>query len=333
MATEQNWDLAEFSDDQGWLGRAVPSGDMIVPSGLSLDPTKEFLEWATIQGKRVTPSPAMLNSFVVLWRRSPEAILQFAKKWGVLFIGEDGRPGCKGRSTTNRREPLEAWRYYSRRAHAILNIAAMLKRGKRPDKADWQVLDALGSRITSLGAELGEYPAGFRILASNRLRTWSSAQHALVPLSGGPAVCADQSSKVQQGIISIEVTTWLILGRVGFALAFGGERSQLEIYYNGCLFGALALQMALVLAGAKKLYTCSGCGTPYNREQKSPKPGQANFCKACGRKEAVSQANQRRKQKMAAARRLHAEGVVAGEIAKELGTKPATVRGWIKKAR
>ena len=57
------------------------------------------------------------------------------------------------------------------------------------------------------------------------------------------------------------------------------------------------------------------------------------LCDDCGRPEALRQANRRRKQKMAEARRLHAEGVAAGEIAKRLDTKPATVRGWVKKAR
>jgi predicted RNA-binding Zn-ribbon protein involved in translation (DUF1610 family) len=220
------------------------------------------------------------------------------------------------RNVKDMREPLDAWRYFSRRAHALMNIAAALKRGKRCDRADWLVLDPIESRIGYCRAELAGYPSELHILASRGLTAF-----------------ADHPTEIQYAVLSAELTTWLILGRVGFALAVGPDRSQLEIYYAAGLFGALALQMALTLSRTKSLYTCSGCGVPYVRVQKSPKPGQANFCEACGRKEAVRQANQRRKQKMAEARRLHSEGVAAGAIAKRLSTKPATVRGWVKKAR
>jgi hypothetical protein len=136
--------------------------------------------------------------------------------------------------------------------------------------------------------------------------------------------------------LSREIMLWLELGRPGFAI---NERSwHLEVDYNGYLFAAVALQLALTVAGARNLFICSGCGFPYVREKKAPRPSQANYCLECGPKTSLREANRRRSEKVAEARRLHAEGVGASEIATRLNvrttkrsTKLQTVRRWIGK--
>ena len=51
------------------------------------------------------------------------------------------------------------------------------------------------------------------------------------------------------------------------------QRWDLQIDYHGFLFAAIGLQLALVVAEAESLYSCSGCGVPYirAREKKRPK--------------------------------------------------------------
>ena len=110
---------------------------------------------------------------------------------------------------------------------------------------------------------------------------------------------------------------------------------QMEIAYNGCLLAAIALQLALTVAGARTLFTCSGCGMAYIRAR-AAKSGQANFCPQCGPREALRQADYRRRRKAAEARRLHATGWSVGRIVKELKVRSTTrsgaattVRRWI----
>jgi len=114
---------------------------------------------------------------------------------------------------------------------------------------------------------------------------------------------------------------------------------QLEVDYNGCLLAAVALYLALTVAGARTLFTCSGCGMAYVRAR-AAKTGQANFCPQCGHPEALRQADHRRRQKAAEARRLHAAGWNVRRIVQALNIRntarsdaSATVRRWIGRRR
>ena len=105
-----------------------------------------------------------------------------------------------------------------------------------------------------------------------------------------------------------------------------------QVDYHGFLFAALALQLALSLAGAESLYTCSGCGFPYVRELKRPKPGTANYCPKCSEKGvAQRRAVDAYREKKAEAIRLEATGAPADEIARKLSTPVSRIRKWLGK--
>jgi hypothetical protein len=215
--------------------------------------------------------------------------------------------------STPHAESLQTWRFFSRRARAILNLAARLQQGKKGTAKQWEPLGELRSVIGTRGIKyLSDEAPGLSWLIAER---------------GFPRP-EDQNLKIQRALLAYEITIWLKLGRVGFVAGPG----IFEIDLHLCMFSAVALQLALMIAGTNRLFTSSGCGYPYPRTKKAPKAGQANFCQHCGR-EALRQADQRRRKKMADARRLNERGLSISKIAKQLGTKITTVEGWIKKYR
>jgi hypothetical protein len=91
-----------------------------------------------------------------------------------------------------------------------------------------------------------------------------------------------------------EVSGWLQKFAVSMKMEWE-PRWQLEMYYQGRMLGAVALQLALAVANAESLFTCNGCGRPYIRpKQRKPNAGQANFCFECaGRRKPQREAEKR----------------------------------------
>lgn len=257
-------------DAAGHSGRAVPAGRIIVPGSITLE--GDTVVWKiTAKTYLVEPDRSMLNDFVQLWSKPAASVLAFAKKWGVLAIGQHNRPSSKA---TSGGEPIEAWRYYSRSAMAVLNLIASLKQGKIGGVEDWRQLGA----------------------ADDSLEEWERAgsvatQFPLPQFTGFPETVREASTT-----IATEVNAWMAVWRADRADdasdfrvdATGAARWEMQVDFHGCLFPALAFQLCLVAVNADSLYCCSGCGCPYVRPRsgkgsRRPKPGQANYCGECVR--------------------------------------------------
>src|SRR5207245_1958373 len=107
--------------------------------------------------------------FLKLSDAQPEAILDFARCWGVLAICEHGKPRSHGLAHPRRGgyarcemlgervgrpwEPLEAWWRYARQARGILNVAFELREGRLGDSADWQAIQEGEPRGFEVGDE------------------------------------------------------------------------------------------------------------------------------------------------------------------------------------
>jgi hypothetical protein len=322
--SDKEFELAGLTDDEGNLGRPVPHGHVFVPGTIELD--GDTLRWEyTRNSKFVEISPSTLNEFVRLWSEDPPGILKFARKWGVLAMerlgGKDPvfyRPCGEGMSSGA--DPLVAWPYFSRRASAVLNIAAALHQGRLGDLGDWATIAADCSHDPSLGLQ---HPFGLGFNAFDRARNFRFGINDL---------------EEARGVIAREIQTWLSswrarrqVGVSDFALIWNPHASQweLRIDYHGYLFAALALQLALCIAGADSLFTCSGCGVPYVREAKRPKPGTANYCSKCSQKGvAQRRAVDAYRERKAEAVKLQAGGTPLSEIALKLNTSISRVRKW-----
>jgi hypothetical protein len=153
--TTEIWDLASFTDTESKLGRLVPTGKLLTFKDITLHANGKYL--LTNHRRSIVVAPplrGLLDGFVQLADAEAPVILRYARKWGLLFLDRQGRPCTKqyqvlrvGAKDLPRSEPLEAWRYYSRRARAVLNIAAHLQQGRSGSAEDWTTFDAIDGRI------------------------------------------------------------------------------------------------------------------------------------------------------------------------------------------
>jgi hypothetical protein len=325
-----NLELAGLVDANGDIGRPVPSGHIVVPGKVWQE--GDAIRWRMGKTPRFREvSRNMLNQFVRL--TDSESILQFAKSWGVMALSDDTVPRPGRRHVREGIEPIAAWQYYSVRAQAVLQIVAALKQNKLGDLNDW---NKIGILIPN-----GSYTKGHEeSLKAAMVRSHFGMGFSLFVMGESP----DQNVKLAREFIASEVGQWLDCWKEeqttavsDFALRWNvvQERWDLQIEYHGLLFAAIALQLALVVAGADSLYSCSGCGAPYirSRERKRPKFGWANYCDQCS-KEGVAQrrAVESYREKRAQAVRMHLNGMPIPEIAVQLHTDATRVKGWLKRA-
>lgn len=298
------------------LGRRISSGILVPPGGLiSLGPD-DTLSWkfGNVQWKR--PPDDLLDRFIVLWQKRPRDIISFAEKWGPLKIDAEGNP-LQAQSGS---EPLAAWRFLSRRVYATLRIAKALENDGTGGEEDWALLSTNWTHSTE-----GPVAAPSRLFAAmgNHLR-WEFDDR---PGKGG----FQNPVEYAKATVASEVSGWLQKFMVTMRMEWK-PRWQLEMYYQGRMLGAVALQLALAVADAESLFTCNGCGRPYIRsKQRKPNAGQANFCSECaGRRKPQREAEKRYRENRREARALAAQGVPVVEIARRLDRTLPVIRGWLK---
>jgi hypothetical protein len=306
----------------GRLGRTVQSGVVFVPSGNSriwVDGPDLCIDTDYSHPRYRKVTKRLLDDFISLWQSPDEAVAFFARQWGGLRMDDRGRIDASPPRET-RREPLSAWRFFSRRAYAILRIAADLNRGKRGSIGDWRLLSS---------SEDGERSEFFG------LANWLAAEFEWVRGVGNKATGPISVTRAK-GLIAGEVSEWMQRFGTAIRMEWGEKYGwHLEVFYSGRLLAAIALQLSLLVANADSLHTCFNpdCAMPlYIRKRGSR--GASRYCPDCGKEAALRIADQRRRERMREARCLHAEGMPAPEIADRLKVrKVATVRSWIKKGK
>jgi hypothetical protein len=335
-----NYQLTGFSDEDGKMGRLVPVGQIVVPQRIWLK--NDCLCWEMGRNPKAREiSRSMLNQFIRL--SDADCVLRFAREWGVLALSEnmssDDSPAefyLPGRQRLKKgNEPISAWQFYSRRAQALLNVAAALKQGKLGDMSDWD-------KFATFHSEPIQHE---RVMQWVERRTDPDQPGFGFGFSiyNGQGTHEERLRVARDGISS-EIGSWLESWRrkrsdapSDFAVRWidDQQRWDIQIDYHGLLFPAIALQLALVLADADSLFTCSGCGIPYirPRERKRPKIGWANYCDSCS-EDGVAQrrATESYRQKRAEAVRLYSTGSSVSKIAEELKANPTRVRAWVEKS-
>jgi hypothetical protein len=233
-----------------------------------------YLEWRFPRDDRRSSIARPTDRSVLAFARLDDeaSICEYAKRYGLLWavqvdpshkqerdialtdgtvwrLGEHpARTAAVIEPTKNLqgREPIALWLSLARRLRATLRINAALKgRTRNP-------LPVAGSP--------GDWAA----------------------LGDGPPPEDPQDAQL---FLLQEVNWWLTIGRVRLALGivkFSEKRTawKLDIAYDG-LAGGLAYRLLLMVTGESDLYACDGCGRPYIRLKRAPRPGQENFCDDC----------------------------------------------------
>ena len=218
----------------------------------------------------------ILDEFVLLCDGKDEAILRYARSWGVLELCRHNLPSCHEfslgvplrlpaplsaqskspqgwRSSDPRqcpptgRESLATWRFFSAQAKALLNIAADLQRGRLGGEENWAKL-----------LQTGVYPA--------------------------------QSPAAQKICVRDAIEGWLKLGRIKPTV----DDLTIGLTWTGAdLFGELAVQIALAAKAMDGQVLCVACGTAYQPKRRVIKRG-FNYCtKVKCQREAAAQRAQR----------------------------------------
>lgn len=228
----------------------------------------------------------MLSRFISL--TDADSILRFAETWGVLALqlpetgGTVLRPGRDMKDEGC--EPIAAWRYYIRRVRAVLNIAAAIKQKKLGDLADWE---QIGTVVPLGHYTRAKHEALQALFAQHK---FGMGWHVLVQQD-----TLDENLANARVVLAGEISAWLDCWKPGrprgisdFVLQWSQSQARWELLidFHGLLFPAIAFQLALVVAEADSLYSCSGCGLPYvrARDRKRPKRGCANYCAGCAEK-------------------------------------------------
>jgi hypothetical protein len=248
-----------YSDKFG-LDRPAP-GDWQAPKNIALRTyagtkaiTFSWRDGATVH----TPRVRMLEDFLSLAEEPDDAILSYARRWGVLELCRHGLPASHNKFFISqppdclaceslRIEALDEWRRLSRAMGAALIIDAALEQRTTPDSAVWQLMPA-------------PYDSCFWRRGSKR----------------------DQV-RIEKMYLADVLRDWMHFGDVRISPSWRSNSTEvclsLDIEYGG-LFGALTMQLALALTKSDGYAICDGCQHPYFPKRR-PRPDRQNFCPKC----------------------------------------------------
>jgi DNA-directed RNA polymerase subunit RPC12/RpoP len=291
------WELGGLVDANGRLGRALPSGRLLVPAKVQL--TDGHLEWEGY-AKSTVASVTMLEQFLVLAEGPDEQILRFARRWGPMFNSlaqcdwdeaardyempagykrthyhdpdRSGTFSCRWYlfegGIDGGRESLRIWRKYARRARGMLRIAAALNGGNSHsptgDRYDWQCV-----------LEVEEHPES--------------------TIDDGGYDWRDPADA--RFLLSQQLDWWLYLAGCRPSLVLGSS-SPIALDGDG-LFGAIGLQLAFAASLSRGLALCATCGTAFSPRRLQA--GRAAYCRSCGPKAARREASRRYRERQRSA--------------------------------
>lgn len=278
-------------------------------------------------GHWVTSTAGVLPEFITLENASPERILRFAKKWGVLEICRHGLPrshfahrfqlddmpaSCypqreRDYPSTLLRPPGEwaywedvaVWRTYARKFAGLLDAAAHIREREEEREEEPLQLQAARERLDSppdepghaLLSEFSMAPGILEVEERQPNGRWA-VNHAVSgrrPPIGGPEIAESLSLLVEHAGIRPRV----VWAPPAWVLTFTAAG---RISGSG-LFPVLVMQLFLAVAGVDGLALCSGCERGYVPRGRRPKMGRRAFCsKKCaraGRKETWRRAQRR----------------------------------------
>lgn len=311
------WELADVG---GNLDRRIPGAEWYAPRTVEL--VEGGLGWQG-KGPLVRPRAGMLERFLTLAAGSDDDSRTYSARWGILGICKHGLPfGLPPHEASGKRvewclplrwrgfdpprgpaawEPIQAWRDLSEHAGSLIKLAANLHR------------DVVG-RPEDISRVRASAPKAVRLLSPDLF-------------SGSTKTVSEQRSLVARFL-----REWLWIAGVKVDFQWTSQGPQIGLGGLGLhfgLFGALIVQLVLVVSNSEGMAFCSSCGQPYIPKRR-PKSRQRSYCPSCGHKAAVRDAVRAHRDRRAFALDLYRRGTAIARIVREVGTAESTVRRWVK---
>lgn len=265
-------ELAAMVDENGLLSwdRGFPLSRAQVPSDVRLEGKVIVWRppWET--GEKVDPR-GMLDAFLTI--KGGKDVVRFARRFGVLAICEHGLPSshdptCRPLGmVTHRRadgawwEPVAAWLHFVRQARAVLSIAAALYGGQAARRQDWE--------------------AAYDLERQDWATLYGGDASPVEDLVQEQIAVASGDAEMGRIHLAHLVNEWLTIGNVRPRVRWDYDHELPRFELTGGTFGLLAAQMMVAISRSHGVAVCSGCGSPYERLARRPKPGQRNFCPGC----------------------------------------------------
>lgn len=278
------------------------------PGRVSLDGDKLVWSYNPVRQRLASPNPGTgtqrigepsfvpdvrtLETFVRLADAPAQEIVNFATNFGVLYI-------CKGHGKPSSHQadhsnvggfailPVEGdWELDEA---DIASYAHLAERGLfnrcalnfLPPDEYWEPLDVWRKYAREARALL-RIAADLRANRIGDDRDWISIGAKPLPEN------ADLNHR--RSLVSLVVDEWLEWGAVRPQLLWCDETADIA-FGNRTLFGTLATQLLLAIAGTRAVAVCANCGILF-RPKRHPRPGQRSYCLSptCGRPAAVRNA-------------------------------------------
>lgn len=266
------------------------------------------LHWLPIEKVHlVRPmAPAMLLEFLSLADGEDADVLEYAKRWGVLYMcKEHSIPNCLYPCVPYQNEVTdEDKRTFQRMSEEDGPIAQHVVNRYQPigePVAEWRRWSRIIGTILDIREKVSEGKIGsdnqWRGLAKDR---WFDPRPEDHLLDRGTAARNGRETAIayEKYMVAASISLLLRIGNVHPQMTWDGvqpeftltgvarrSRHQSRPPVGVEMFGALAVQL-LENAGRYVVTCCSGClrfydATPSNKGERRPKAGQARYCKEC----------------------------------------------------
>jgi hypothetical protein len=293
MVTDPGWDQAALTrSESGSLDLPFPGNSWERCRDVWLDGDRLF--WSVELGNPETvpkqkQGTGLLDGFVRLADASPEKILAYARKWGILEICEHGLPSTHA-SMTHRSSPMRGLGSFAR---------AKSERQREPVRQPGEICPPRAHYDSST------WVPGQLFVFSEPVSAWTEyarqarallnliAQHARgQPLSMDDLRVADPTIETSmqtwhrpgisaaQFVIGSCVNDWLMISEPTIRMVYWEPTTPALRLMEGGLFGAIAISLAMKAVRSDGLAICSGCGTGYT-PSRMPRRGTRTYCLAC----------------------------------------------------
>ena len=286
---------------EGWEGYgAVRSEAWPRPDELRVDDGRLVVARSAFNGDWVRPAPGMLTDFLSLARAPERAILRFARRWGLLELCNHDLPTdhptdialpiCLGETSSRLLqfegdcmrvvdEPVATWRYWAGQASALANVGARLRRGLSIDPRD--------------AAKLLDAAPWVPVVPRSVRGPWGDLIPPSQPATSSPyAVVLEHEREAHRRRVAEQpldpaelrrtvrdaLAFWLEMSRVTVKLVWPGGRP--DVVLTGGLFGALGVQMLMLISGSQGFAFCAGCGNVHVPARPND-TRRASYCPSC----------------------------------------------------